>query len=171
MQWTRSDLIQAPVEQVWNLTIDIDGWPDILPTVNKVTRVDSGPLRPGSRAIVEQPGLRAEWTVHTVEPHQRFVWATEWRGRPLVAEHLIEAVDSATRNTLRLDLGGPRNAVLGVLLGLPMRLTLTREGRAFRRAAEGSPIPRTAVRDAARQLASSSRSPSCTRPPTSPARQ
>lgn len=139
MQWTRTDHLNAPVERVWHLNTDIEHWPDILPTVNAVTRLDAGPFGPGSRARIEQPGLTAEWTVQLVEPGRRFVWATQWRGRPLVAEHLVEAADGGTRITLRLHLAGTRNPLLGAVLGPLMRWTLAREANAFRRAAETAP--------------------------------
>jgi uncharacterized protein YndB with AHSA1/START domain len=136
MEWTRSNLIRASVEQVWQLTVDIERWPEILPTVKKITRMDSGPLVVGSRALVEQPGFRAEWTVRSVEPNHRFVWATQWRGRALVAEHLVEPVDGGARNTLRLELEGPHSALINAVLGPLMRITLAREAKAFRRTAE-----------------------------------
>ncbi len=136
MEWTRSDQLAAPVERVWHLTTDIERWPDILPTVNAVTRLDSGPFGLRSRARVEQPGLSAEWTVELFEPERRFIWATQWRGRRLSAEHLVEAADGGTRNTLRLRLGGTRNPLLGAVAGPLMRWTLAREAKAFRRAAE-----------------------------------
>jgi uncharacterized protein YndB with AHSA1/START domain len=139
MEWTRTDLINATVERVWELTTDVERWPRILPTVNAVTRLDPDPFATGSRARLEQPGLTAEWTVQVIEPPRRFVWSTEWHGRPLVAEHLLEPAGGGTRNTLRLGLGGSRNPVLGAVLGPLMWLTLAREARAFRRAAEASP--------------------------------
>lgn len=136
MEWTRSDQLAAPIELVWQLTIDIDRWPEILPTVQTVTRLDPDPLAAGSRVRIEQPGLTAEWTVQVLEPDHRFIWATEWRGRPLVAEHHLQAAGESTVNTLRLRLGGAPSPLLRVTLGPLMRMTLAREARAFRRAAE-----------------------------------
>jgi ribosome-associated toxin RatA of RatAB toxin-antitoxin module len=136
MEWSRSDQLAAPVELVWKLTTDVDRWPEILPTVRAVTRLDPDPISAGSRVRIEQPGLTAEWTVQVLESGRRFIWATEWRGRPLVAEHHLAAAGESTVNTLRLRLGGARNPLLGVTLGPLMRMTLAREARAFRRAAE-----------------------------------
>lgn len=124
--------------EVWGLTVDVERWPTILPTVDTVTLLDTGPLRTGVRALIVQPGLRAEWTVRTVEPDHRFVWTTQWHGKPMVAEHIVESVDGGALNTLRLSYDGNRRSLLTVLLGPLMRMTLAREAKAFRRAAESA---------------------------------
>ncbi len=50
--------IEASVERVWELTADIEGWPDHTPTMASVVRLDSGPITVGSKAELKQPVSR-----------------------------------------------------------------------------------------------------------------
>jgi hypothetical protein len=47
--------IDAPVERVWGLTIDVESWPGFTPTMESVERLNSEPLAVGSRVRVKQP--------------------------------------------------------------------------------------------------------------------
>ena len=128
--------IPAPVDTVWALTIDVERWPQVMPTVTRVDRLDDGPLAIGSSARLEQPGLRpAIWTVTTLEPGRRFAWASRLLGAPIVGRHDIEATDDGARNTLTLELGGLRGRIIGTLFGGRLRSTLVTENEAFRAAA------------------------------------
>ncbi len=128
--------IPAPAESVWALTIDVERWPQVMPTVTRVDRLDDGPLAVGSSARLEQPGLRpAVWTVTTVEPGRRFAWASRLLGAPIVGRHDIEPVAGGARNTLTLELGGIRGRIIGTFFGRRLLTTLETENEAFRRAA------------------------------------
>lgn len=78
--------IAAPADIVWRLTEDVEGWPELTPTMTEVRRSDDGPLRAGSQALVRQPGLRpAQWRVTAVEPGRSFVWQSTTAGVTSVA--------------------------------------------------------------------------------------
>ena len=128
--------IPAPVDTVWALTIDVERWPQVMPTVTRVDRPDDGPLSVGSSARLEQPGLRpAVWTVKTFEPGRRFAWTSRLLGASIVGRHDIEPVPDGVRNTLTLELGGLRGRLIGTLFGNRLRATLATENESFRRAA------------------------------------
>jgi uncharacterized membrane protein len=137
MRWTESVLIGAPLAVVWRLTVDVEAWPGITPTVTSVQRLDDGPLRVGSRARIKQPGQRAAvWTVTEFEADAGFSWRTVRRGLALTGTHRVAAEPDGCRNTLHLDATGPLARPLGLLLGGVFRKALRTENAGFKAAAE-----------------------------------
>ncbi|MGZ5404553.1 MAG: SRPBCC family protein [Nocardioides sp.] len=56
--------IAATPERVWGLIIDVERWPERIPTVITVERLDAGPLDVGSRTRLQHPRLpTVVWTV------------------------------------------------------------------------------------------------------------
>jgi uncharacterized membrane protein len=137
MRWENEILIEAPAETVWQLTIDIAGWPSTTPTVSRVERLDDGPVQVGSRARIKQPGQPvALWTVTKVEPGREFVWQTKRWGLVITAAHHIDAVGQQTRNRLKLDAAGPASRLFALLFGGRMRTLLQTENAGFKARAE-----------------------------------
>ena len=69
MEWTHTQTIDAPAEIVWGLATNVVAWPEFIPTVQSVERLEEGPLRLGARAKIKQPGQRlALWTVTELTP-------------------------------------------------------------------------------------------------------
>jgi uncharacterized membrane protein len=130
-------VIDAPVERVWGLTVDLEGWPSVTPTVTSVERLDDGPVAVGSRARLKQPGRRAAvWTVSRFEPNAHFEWGTTVLGMRMVAGHHLEGVDGGTRNRLTLELSGFGSGPMGKLIGRRITEAIATENRSFRAAAE-----------------------------------
>lgn len=131
--------IDAPIGTVWALTLDVDRLPEISPTtMTSVQRLDGAELSPGSRARLKQPGQAARtWTVQATEAPHLFVWGTKLGPVRMVATHQLRERDSATTNTLRLELTGAGSGVLGRLLGRRLRQVLATENAGFKRVAEG----------------------------------
>ena len=128
MEIEHSREIAAPVARVWALTVAIDDWPTITPTVTGVERLDEGPLQVGSRARLKQPGSPARvWTVTELEPERRFAWSTRVLGTTMTATHELEATHEGTRNRLRVEV----SAWLGFLLRRPIAQALAAENEAF----------------------------------------
>jgi carbon monoxide dehydrogenase subunit G len=132
----RIDIAATPAE-VFALTIDIERWPEVMPTVTSVERLDTGPLVVGSRARLVQPRQRPTvWTVVEIEPDRRFAWEAQVFGVHMVATHTIESTDSGCTNLLALDLSGRGARLMSAVLGRTLGRTLATENDSFRREAE-----------------------------------
>ncbi len=129
--------IEASIEQVWALTIDIEQWPALTPTMTSVARLDDGPLRVGSSARVVQPRQRPTiWTVTRIDAPHTFEWQTKVLTVTMTARHHLVPVGDTCRNELRVDLSGPGSGILGRVLGSTMRGAIETENQGFKRQAE-----------------------------------
>ena len=131
---TITDMIQidAPVETVWQVTRDVERWPEWTPTVTSVRLLDSE-LRLGSVALIKQPMQpRSEWVVTEFAPGQRFAWETRRVGLHMTGTHEMSAADGGTRSVLRVDASGWLATLLGPLLRPVMRKALADENRGLK---------------------------------------
>jgi uncharacterized membrane protein len=129
--------IAASAEAVWALTVDVEGWPAITPTMTSVERLDDGPLAIGSQARIKQPGQGTRvWTVTKLEPGRRFAWATTALGLTMEGAHLIEGEGPSCTNTLTLDVTGPLASTLGRLLSGQLKKAIHTENQGFKTSAE-----------------------------------
>ena len=129
--------IAAPVERVWELTMDVESWPQLTPTITSVKRLDHGPLAVGSAARIKQPAqAERTWTVTTLEPKQRFAWATKFMGMTMTGGHQLTTTSSGTRNTLTVEVNGALAPVMGLLIRGTMRNAIRQENEGFKKAAE-----------------------------------
>lgn len=138
MKFTDTVKIDAPIERVWEVTLDVEGLPDLSPTtMSRVERLEAGPLSVGSRTRIKQPGQAARvWTVRRLdEPHQ-FMWDTRWGPLTMTAIHALAADGDGTHNTLSLEVSGPGSAVVGRLMGRTVGRVLATENAGFKRVSE-----------------------------------
>ncbi len=136
-----SDTVQiaAPIDRVWDVTIDVEAWPQHTSTITSVDLLGDRPLAVGSSARLKQPAQRAKvWTVTVLEPNARFEWASSVAGQTMTARHELDRSDTGTTNTLTVELDGRLAPVLGVLIGRPIRKALAIENAGIKRAAEAS---------------------------------
>jgi hypothetical protein len=100
--------IAAPPERVWEVMVDVERWPDWTDTVTWVRRLDEGPLRPGSRAKINQPKLpETDYVVTELEPGRSFTWVATNPGVLTTARHGIEALPGGgTRVRLSVEQSG-----------------------------------------------------------------
>jgi uncharacterized membrane protein len=129
--------IAAPASVVWDLTADVERWPEITPTMTTVQRLDEGPLAVGSQARIKQPrqGERT-WTVTRLEPGRSFAWATNALGMRMEGGHTITGDERACLNLLTLDVTGLLAPVLGRLLAGQLRKAIATENEGFKATAE-----------------------------------
>lgn len=136
MQVQNTIHIDAPIERVWGLTMDVETWPEITPTMTSVELLDA-PLRVGSSARIKQPGQRERtWTVSALEPKRSFAWSTTLLGLSMTGAHHLEESGDGTQNTLTVDIDGPLAAVVGPLMKRPIAKAIAAENEGFRVAAE-----------------------------------
>jgi len=108
--------IDAPPDVAWVVMSDGERWPEWTASVTSVRRLDKGPLRIGSRALIRQPRFPpAVWTVTTLEPGRRFVWKSGMPGMWVYGDHSVEAIPSGTRATLKLSYDGLLARLMGRL--------------------------------------------------------
>jgi carbon monoxide dehydrogenase subunit G len=99
--------ISAPPERVWEILVDVERWPDRIPTVDRVERLDDGPLAIGGRTRLAQPRLpEAVWTVTELTSGTAFTWTSTSPGVHITASHLVEPSLEGSRLTLTLHLAG-----------------------------------------------------------------
>ena len=129
--------IAAPAERVWELTLDVEKWPELTPTITSVERLDNGPMAIGSQARIKQPAQSTKvWTVTTLEPRRRFAWSTRLMGNRMTGSHELIETSGGTTNRLTVDIEGPLAPVLGVLIRRPIQNAIKKENEGFKRAAE-----------------------------------
>jgi uncharacterized membrane protein len=142
MRWQNMVTIDAPVQRVWELTVDVESWPSYTPTMQSVTRLDSGPIRVGSSAQVKQPAQRPKvWTVTRLVEGREFTWHTKLGWLTMTGSHLLEPVGQGCRNTLVLELTGFGARMFGALIGGAIAKSLAAENAGFRAAATATVAP------------------------------
>ena len=137
MRITDELAIEADPRRVWELTVDVESWPQLTATITSVTRLDEGPLAVGSTARIVQPKQRPRiWTVTRLEVGRLFEWRTTLGWLTMVGRHRIEPVGTGCRNVLDLDLEGFGAGPFGTLAGRQFRAALHTENAGFKKAAE-----------------------------------
>jgi uncharacterized membrane protein len=114
VEFRKSIDIDAPPDVVWPVMADGVRWPEWTASVTSVRRLDKGPLRIGSRALIRQPRFPpAVWTVTALEPGRRFVWKSGMPGMWVYGDHAVEPTARGTRATLCLTYEGLLARVMG----------------------------------------------------------
>ncbi|MFO0912734.1 MAG: SRPBCC family protein [Pirellulales bacterium] len=130
--------INAPVDLVWQVTLDVVNWPTWTPTVTRADRLDDGPFGLGSQTRLEQPGLPpAVWTVTAVEPYRRFAWRASVRGMHMTGIHQMEPRgDHATMSVLTLQMEGWFGQLLWPWIASRIGASLQQENAGLKRHCE-----------------------------------
>lgn len=129
--------IDAKPARVFEALVDVEDWPNWTASIDSVTRIDSGELVLGSRALVRQPKLpKAEWKVTEIDPDRGFIWEATAPGVRTIGEHLITPDGDGTRLDLRVVQKGPVGAVIGTLYRSLTNRYIKLEGDGFKRCCE-----------------------------------
>ena len=114
MEFQVSADIEAPPDVVWTVMSDGERWHEWTASVTSVRRLDKGPLRIGSSALIRQPRFPpAVWKVTALEPGRRFVWKSGMPGMWVYGDHAVEPTATGTRATLRLIYEGMLARLMG----------------------------------------------------------
>jgi carbon monoxide dehydrogenase subunit G len=132
--------IAAPPERVWAIVVDVERWPDRIPTVDAVERLDAGPLAVGSRTRLQQPRLpTAVWTVTQLAEGSSYTWESRSTGVTVRASHVVEPHAEGSRLTLALTVSGLLSPI-GWLFTRPLtKQYVETEAASIKRAAESPP--------------------------------
>jgi uncharacterized protein YndB with AHSA1/START domain len=130
--------IDASLEAVWAILVDVERWPEWTPSVRRARRLDTGPFAVGSRVRLEQPRLPpAVWRVTELAAPHSFAWVSGAPGLTTVATHRLEPnLDGGTTVTLGLEQRGPLGGLVGHLLGGLTRRYVTAEAQGLKRRSE-----------------------------------
>jgi uncharacterized membrane protein len=120
--------IDAPQDVVWNVTVDVENWPQWTPTVKSVKRLDEGPFACGSAALIQQPGLpEAKWVVTALISGERFTWESRILGIRMIGTHELSTKDTGTQSALRVEMSGIVARLLWPLICSSARRSLEQE--------------------------------------------
>lgn len=88
--------IEAPIEVVWAVFIDVERWPTWTKSVTSVELLD-GPMRLGASARIRQPKLpKVVWRVTELDPGRSWTWVARSPGASTVATHHLTASADGT---------------------------------------------------------------------------
>ena len=137
MKIENEKLIEASPTTVWNVTVDLERWPQWTPTVESIKRLDDGPFRDGSTALIKQPGLpEAVWRVTEFQQGSGFTWEVRVRGIHMVATHELVPDASGTKSILRIEMSGIAAVLLWPLIRSSARKALEQENTGLKQACE-----------------------------------
>lgn len=129
--------IDAAAEHLWELTLDVESWPQHTPTMTSVERLDHRPMAVGSAVRIKQPAHRERvWTVSELEPGHRFAWSARALGTTMTAAHTLVPTPSGTTQTLSVDIDGRFSRLVGALVARPIARAIAAENLGFKAAAE-----------------------------------
>ncbi len=129
--------IEAPIERLWDLTLDVESWPDHTPTMTSIERLDDQPLAVGSAVRIKQPAQRQRvWTVTELEAGRRFAWSARTMGTVMTATHTLTPNGAGTSQTLSVDIEGRLGRVVGALIGRAIAKAIATENLGFKSVAE-----------------------------------
>lgn len=129
--------VEAPPERVWAVVSDVERWPERIPTVHAVERLDAGPLRVGSRTRLQQPRLpTAVWTVTELADGSSYTWESRSPGVTVTAAHVVGPHPDGSRLTLSVTVSGPMSRIGWLMTRSLTKRYVETEAASLRRVAE-----------------------------------
>src|SRR4051794_13164423 len=114
--------INAPVDTIWSVLIDVTKWPEWTESIRDVEPLAPQPLRLGSRVKVRQPKLpTAVWEVTDFQPGRSFTWVNGSPGMRSTAVHEIAGTVDHPQVRLTIDQSGPLSFLARPFLSMTRR--------------------------------------------------
>ncbi|MFL5480895.1 MAG: SRPBCC family protein [Gemmatimonadaceae bacterium] len=105
--------IDAPPDRVWEVMTAVELWPEWTESVDEVQRLDTGPLRIGSRVRIKQPKfLAAVWEVTALDPSRSFTWVMRRPGIVASANHRVQRSGQGSHVELSVTYSGFLGTIL-----------------------------------------------------------
>jgi uncharacterized membrane protein len=131
--------IAAAPSRLWEFLADVAAWPSWTASMTSVRRLDSGPLRVGSKAEVRQPKMpRLIWEVTVFEDAANFTWQARFLGVRTIARHILTEAEEGTRLQLTVDHEGLLAAWVTMTSGARTRDYVAMEAEGLKQIAEVS---------------------------------
>lgn len=131
--------IAASPERVWEVLVDVERWPERIPTVDAVERLDAGPLAVGSKTRLQQPRLpEAVWTVTELTDGSSYTWESSSPGVKVTASHVVEPHPDGSQLTLAVAVSGPLSGVGWLMTRSLTKRYVETEAASIKAAAETS---------------------------------
>lgn len=130
--------IDAPVERVYEVMIDVERWHEWTPSIREVRRLDPGPLRLGAQARIRQPKFPpALWTVTDIVEGRSFTWVSTGPGLAVSGHHLVAPAAGGSRATLAVEFEGVLGGLWAGLTGGITKRYIAMEAAGLKARAEG----------------------------------
>ena len=129
--------IAAPPARVWAVVVDVERWPERIPTVDAVERLDTGPRVVGARTRMQQPRLpTAVWTVTELAEGSSYIWKSNSPGVTVTAAHVVEPHPDGSRLALAVTVTGPLSGIGWLMTRSLTKQYVETEAASIKRAAE-----------------------------------
>jgi len=114
--------INAPARSVWDISSDVERWPDWTKSVTSVVPLDGPGIEVGKRFEIKQPRLpKLVWEVTHVDPGVSWTWRQRSPGGTTLGCHeVLSQNDDRTLVRQSIDQRGPIGVTVGLLM---LRLT------------------------------------------------
>ena len=126
-------LLDDPQSGEWDVTVDVESWPQWASAYQSVQRCEQGPFVVGSAALIKQRGLPlTKWEVTSLTPGERFKWETQTCGIYMIATHELITRETGTEGVLRIELCGLIARLLWPLTARLVRRALEQENASLK---------------------------------------
>jgi hypothetical protein len=101
---TKTIVINAAPQKVWQVLTDINNWPTWQPNVSKA--ILNGTLQPGTTFYWKADGFKLRSTLHTVQPAAYLGWTGNSMGLFAIHNWTLEETPQGTRITVEESMEG-----------------------------------------------------------------